>query len=139
MYFAPKVVILKARSACDACVVIFTVRFEEEILTSQNIDDFPGNNSADSKVIIGSNTFDHVQAQLNNQPPRASRAAAEVTTAAQTQENSAIKQKLTFSGIDHLSYQCSNSANEVMFFSHFVSLLVCLSTGLGITEEGLDG
>jgi len=82
-------------------VVIVTVRFEEEILTSQKIGDVHGNNSADSKVIIGSSTFDQVQAQLNNQLSHPPLEAAEVTTAAQKPENSTVKPRLTFSGVDH--------------------------------------
>lgn len=73
-------------------------RFEEEILTSQKIGDVHGNNSADSKVIIGSSTFDQVQAQLNNQLSHPPLEAAEVTTAAQKPENSTVKPRLTFSG-----------------------------------------
>jgi len=73
-------------------------RFEEEILTSQKIgDDVPGNNSADSKVIIGSNTFDQVQAQLDSH--RASSQAAPVTTDTQKPDNATTKPRLAFSGV----------------------------------------
>ena len=84
--------------------MIFTIRFEEEILTSQKIDDVRGNGLADSTVIIGSSTFDKVQAQLNSQLPRAPLQAVEVTTAAQKPDNSTVKQKLTFSGVDYFTF-----------------------------------
>ena len=73
-------------------------RFEEEILTSQKVDDVNGDNSADSKVIIGSGTFDRVQTQLNSKPAREPEAAP-VTTAAQKPDSLTTKPRLTFSGV----------------------------------------
>jgi len=79
-------------------------RFEEEILTSQKIGDVPGNNSADSKVIIGSNTFDQVQAQLDSH--RATSQAAPVTTDTQKPDNATTKPRLAFSGVLIHTYVC---------------------------------
>ena len=73
-------------------------RFEEEILTSQRIGDVHGSNSAGTKAVIGSDTFSHVQAQLNGQPPRAPVAAAVISTT-QKPDSSTTKTRLTFSGI----------------------------------------
>jgi len=81
----------------DHCHTV--VRFEEEILTSQKIVDVHENNTDDSKVIIGSSTFDKVQAQLSNQPPRAPLQAATVTTASEKPNSSVTRQRLTFSGV----------------------------------------
>ena len=78
-------------------LVVF--RFEEEILTSQTINDVNGSDSVGSKVIIGSGTFHHVQTQLNNQRPRALEAES-VATATQKPDTSTTKPRLTFSGID---------------------------------------
>ena len=83
--------------------MIVTVRFEEEILTSQKIDDVYGNNSAGSEVTNGSSAFDQIHVQRNNQPPHAPQQAAEVKTSNQKPENSTIKQRLTFSGVDYSS------------------------------------
>ena len=74
-------------------------RFEEEILTSQKTGDVNGSESAGTKVIIGSGTFNEVQAQLNNQPRRAPEATS-VTTANQKPDSSTTKPRLTFSGAD---------------------------------------
>lgn len=73
-------------------------RFEEEILTSQKADDVNGGNSADSKTIIGSGTFDRVQTQLNSQPAREPEVAP-VTTSTQKPDSSTTKPRLTFSGV----------------------------------------
>jgi len=53
-----------------------------------------------SKVVIGSGTFDHVQAQLNNQPSEQASVAAPVTTATQKPDSLTSKPRLTFSGCD---------------------------------------
>jgi len=79
--------------------VIVAIRFEEEILTSQKIGDVHGNDSADSRVIVDSSSFDKVQEQLNSQPHHTPLQATEVTTASQKPDNSTLKQKLTFSGV----------------------------------------
>ena len=84
------------RSDYHSCLAVF--RFEEEILTSQKAGDDNGTNSVGTKVIIGSNTFNQVQAQLNSQPPRAPEVTA-VTSATQKPDSSTAKPRLTFSGI----------------------------------------
>ena len=71
--------------------------FEEEILTSQMVNDVNGSNSSGTKVIIGSGTFNQVQAQLNSRPSPTPEAAA-VTTASQKPDSLPAKPKLTFSG-----------------------------------------
>ena len=90
MLIEKKVVLNKCRLCTIAC------RFEEEILTSQRIDEDYDNNSSGSKVIIGSSTFKQVQAQINNQPPCA---PSQTRTDTQKLDTVASKPKLTFSGM----------------------------------------
>jgi len=84
---------------------MFVFRFEEEILTSQRIDDVNDSNSAGTKVVIGSGTFSHVEAQLNNQPPREP-VTASATTNSQKPDSVTTKPRLTFSGVESCILLC---------------------------------
>lgn len=98
--------LLVLESHIKAVDIHFTVfRFEEEILTSQQIGDMNGDNSAGARLIIGSGTFEHVKAQLVGQPS-AETQAMEVTTSSHKPNSLTTKPRLTFSGFD-TCFNCS--------------------------------